>query len=169
MIGSRLCVAAKNCGILATGLLGLVMAGSGLAVSQMKADQNLEFLRLELPDGKSWVLGAGGIGRPFLVKLLLVNRGQTTFNLWDPRDAEGSEAARIALTDGLGRRTVLAPAAPAARSGVPGALPVRANQVVAIELDLLRLIGTRSLAPGEYKIQGLYENHIGRSPFIQDL
>jgi hypothetical protein len=117
----------------------------------------LEILRVELPDGATWTLGPGGVGRPFRVRILLVNRGGEPLRIWDPANSEGSQAPIVVLTGAGGRRTVLRPP-PFERSGAPTVWTIEPQQLRAIELDLLRLVGERSLEPGTYTLQAGYEN-----------
>jgi hypothetical protein len=136
--------------------------GAGAPKSLPRTEKGLELLRVELPDGRNWILGTGGIGRPFMVRLLLTNRGTTTLKIWDPRNSEGSQCPGVILIDTQSQQTVLQPPV-VSRSGVPSIWTIEPDQVVMIELDLLRLIGKRSVPPGEYRLQGLYQNALSQS------
>ena len=133
------------------------------------AEVHLGFVSLAFPDGKNWILGKGGLGRPFSLRFVLGNEGEAPIRLWNPKDAEGLRCPSIRLTDTEGKAIVLRPEAPNARSGVPGSIELAPHQTLAIELDLLRMIGTHSLAPGEYKLQGTYENRVADTAFVKGL
>jgi hypothetical protein len=133
------------------------------------AEVHLGFVSLGFPDGKDWILGKGGLGRPFSVRFVLGNDGEAPIRLWNAKDAEGLRCPSIRLTNTDGKVIVLRPEAPNARSGVPGSVELAPHQTIAIELDLLRMIGTRSLAPGAYRLQGIYENRVTDTAFVKGL
>lgn len=129
-----------------------------IAVAQPQA--GLALLRSDLPDGAKWTLGKGGIGRPFNARLLLVNQGKEPVTIWDYQNSEGSQCPGVVLTDEKGRETILRPAMMERITGVPSAITIPPTQTIAIELELLRLIGERGLPPGKYKLKGFYENKL---------
>lgn len=126
----------------------------------------LQIFRIGLPDGRQWVLGKDGIGRPFSVRLLLLNRSDETMMIWDPNNTEGASAAGIILTDGKNRQTVLRPVGIERSAGVPTVITIAPDGVFSLDLDLLRLTGQNSLPAGNYSIKGEYRNNVkGEGPF----
>jgi hypothetical protein len=126
-------------------------------------------LQLQLPDGNAWTLGAGGIGRPFMARLLLINPGQKPVRTWGYSGPEGAQCPSVTLTDEKGRVTTLRPPAEMRLAGVPVPMILQPAEVVPINLELLRLIGEHGLPPGKYKIQAFYENSLkDEPPFVTD-
>ena len=117
-------------------------------------------LRTDLPDGTTWILGDGGIGRPFMAWLLLVNEGKQPVTIWDYQNSEGACCPGVILTDEKGKETILRPAPTAQAAGIPSIITIEPHQIVRIELELLRLIGKHGLPPGPYKLKGFYENKL---------
>ena len=136
--------------------LFLTLGSSTLAQPQ----PGLALLRTDLPDGAKWILGNGGIGRPFKARLLLVNQGKEPVTIWDYQNSEGSQCPGVILTDEKGKETILRPAVMERITGVPSAIVIPPTQTIAIELELLRLIGERGLPPGKYRLKGFYENKL---------
>ncbi len=125
-------------------------------------------LHLALPDGNTWVLGEHGVGKPFMARLLLDNRGKTPVTIWDYRNTEGSSAPGVTLTDAQGNSTILRPPPMERAAGVPTVITIQPTQVIAIELELLRLVGERDLPPGKYKLSAFNENKFkNASPFVK--
>jgi hypothetical protein len=120
--------------------------------------RGLQLLALDLRDGTSWVLGPGGLGRPFLARMLLTNIGDAPLRIWDPDNSEGSQCPSIILSDAKGKDIELRPAPIERSSGVPTVWTINPKQVVAINLEMLRLVGTNSPPPGTYKIRAFYRN-----------
>lgn len=152
----------------------LVMSSLLVTTNTMAADpkvpmvhKDLELLRVDLPDGKMWTLGDKGVGRPFMARLVLRNRGKAAIRIWDPANSEGSSCPRIVLTDFTGKETVLQQTPVERSAGVPTCWTIEANQVVKIDLELLRLIGEHSLPEGTYKLQGIYQNGLADSDPIK--
>jgi hypothetical protein len=151
---------------------GLVcLALSVLGAGQAEApEKGLEFVRLELPDGTSWTLGEGGIGRPFLARMVLSNIGPRPIKIWDPSGSEGSSCPRVVLTDARGRETVLRPTPVPRFAGVPLARALAPSEGVAIELELLRLVDVHSPPPpGEYRIRAIYSGAPEEDPSIKGI
>jgi len=123
----------------------------------------LSFASIELVDGDRWKLAEGGIGRPFTVRLLLVNRGATPLRLWQTGSAEGDACPVVLLEDAAGCETVLQPPPALRISGVPHVTTVEPGRLLRIDLDLLRLLGPASPPPGAYRLRAVYENMIPRS------
>lgn len=117
-------------------------------------------LRLILPDGHTWRLAPGGMGRPFIVRFLLINHSGTPVHLWDPDNSEGSQNPSVILTASDGTGVTLTPP-PVERSGVATSITIGPDKTFSINLELLRLIGDKSLPPGAYSVKGIYENHLG--------
>jgi formylglycine-generating enzyme required for sulfatase activity len=136
----------------------LLLALGGNVVAQPQV--GLAFLRADLPDGTTWTLGNGGIGRPFKARLLLVNQGKEPVTIWDYQNSEGAQCPGVILTDEKGKETILRPAPIERITGVPSAITIPPTQTIAIELELLRLIGERGLPPGKYRLKGFYENKL---------
>jgi hypothetical protein len=154
----------------------LVMGGLLIGPHMLAADRkvpmthkDLELVRVDLPDGKTWTLGAKGVGRPFMARLVLCNRGKAPIRIWDPANSEGSSCPRIVLTDFTGKETILQKAPVERSAGAPTFWTIEPNQVVKIDLELLRLIGEQSLPEGTYKLQGFYENAQGESDPIKGI
>jgi sulfatase modifying factor 1 len=120
----------------------------------------LTVLRANLPDGTKWTLGDGGIGRPFKATLLLVNRGKRPVTIWDYQNSEGAQCPGVILTDEKGKETILRPPPFPRLAGVPTVITIPPTQIIAIELELLRLIGERGLPPGKYRLKAFYENEL---------
>jgi hypothetical protein len=138
----------------------LLLSLAGVAAAAEHASAGLTFLRVDLPDGKTWTLGQRGIGRPFMAVLLLSNEGQTPIKLWDHKNSEGAQSPGVILTDAKGQETILRPAPIARAAGFPTVETLQPHGVIGIELELLRLIGQRGLPPGAYKLKGIYENKL---------
>ena len=145
--------------------LGVLRSGSAAP-----PEKSLEFVRLELSDGTSWILGEGGVGRPFLARLVLANNGKRPITIWDPTGAEGSSCPQVVLADAKGRETILRPRAVARAAGVPMGRTLAPTEVFAIELELLRLVDVNSPPPpGEYTIRAIYRSEAIENPFIKDI
>jgi hypothetical protein len=72
------------------------------------------------------------------------------------------------VTDAAGKETILRPPLKERITGVPGVWTFNAQIVRGISLDLLRLIGERSLPEGRCSIRAFYENTLpNNGPFIQ--
>ena len=100
--------------------------------------------------------------------LLLVNGGKQSVTIWDYQNCEGAQCPGVILTDEKGKETVLRPAAMARAAGIPTVVNIEPQQVIRIELELLRLMGEHGLPPGRYKLKGFYENkEKNDSPFIK--
>ena len=134
-----------------------ILVGSALAAEE-KPPAGLAFLRADLFDGTTWTLGHGGVGRPFMVSLALVNEGKQTVTIWDYKNSEGAQCPGVVLTDEAGKETVLQPAPIPRLAGIPSVINIGPNDVIRIDLDLLRLIGEHGLPPGRYTLKGFYEN-----------
>jgi hypothetical protein len=127
---------------------------------------DLSFASIELLDGERWILAEGGIGRPFGVRLLLVNRGKTGLRLWQPGTGEADACPAVLLADDWEENVLRAP--PTLRvTGVPQATVLEPGRLLRIDLDLLRLVGGASPAPGGYRLRGLYESVIPRSMGVE--
>ena len=124
---------------------------------------DLSFASLELVDGDCWKLAKGGIGRPFTVRLFLVNRGATPLRLWQTGSAEGDACPVVLLEDAAGCETVLRPPPALRVSSVPHVTTVEPGRLLRIDLDLLRLLGPASPPPGSYRLRAVYENVISRA------
>src|SRR3984957_17059267 len=120
----------------------------------------LAILRADLPDGTKWILGTGGIGRPFKASILLVNQGKEPVTIWDYQNSEGAQCPGVILTDEKGKETILLPPPFLRLAGVPSVITIPPTQIIAIELELLRLIGERGLPPGKYRLKAFYENKL---------
>jgi hypothetical protein len=143
----------------AAGLLGLLVLGVVHGARWVEDDPGLAFVRLDLDDGRRWILGEGGIGRPFLARLVLANNAKNPIKIWHPLETEGSGCARVVLTDALGRETVLQPPIIPRFAGVAMGRTIAPSEVLTIELELLRLIDVNAPPPpGDYKIQAFYES-----------
>ena len=134
------------------------LALGGTVFAQPQA--GLASLRVDLPDGTKWILGNGGIGRPFKARLLLVNRGKESVTIWDYQNSEGAQCPGVILTDEHGKKTILRPPPMLRLAGVPSVITIQADGVIAIELELLRLIGENGLPPGKYRLKAFYENKL---------
>ncbi len=130
------------------------------AAADAPAAGGLNLLKVDLPDGGKWILGEGGVGRPFMATLLLDNPGKTPVTLWDHQNSEGAQCPGVVLTDPKGKQTVLQPPAIARAGGIPTVVTIQPHGVMRIELELLRLIGERGLPPGKYQLRGFYENKL---------
>ena len=130
------------------------------AARNAPAAAGLGFLKVDLPAGAKWILGAGGIGRPFEATLLLDNQGKTPVMIWDYKNSEGAQCPGVILTDAKGNKTVLQPPPIARAAGMPTVITIQPHGVIRIELELLRLIGERGLPPGRYQLRGFYENKL---------
>lgn len=130
---------------------------------------DLSFAGIELLDGERWTLANGGIGRPFTLRLLLVNRGLDPVRLWQPGTAEGDTCPLVLLVDAAGTETVLRPPPNLRIGGVPHVSVVDTGRLLRIDLDLLRLVGPESPKPGAYRIRALYENVIPRSMGVEGI
>jgi len=131
------------------------------------AVSDLSFASIELLDGERFILAEGGIGRPFLVRLLLVNRGETPLRLWQPGTGEADACPAVLLADGDGEEIVLRVPPTLRVTGVPQATALEPGRLLRIDLDLLRLVGGGSPAPGGYRLRGLYESVIPRSMGVE--
>ncbi len=128
------------------------------------AEKSLEFVRLDLPDGTNWVLGEGGIGRPFLARLVLANNGRRPIQIWDPAGSEGSVCPLVVLADAQGRETIIRPKPVLRLAGVATARTLAAGDVVVIDLELLRLVDEESPPPpGDYTIRAIYANRLDQA------
>jgi hypothetical protein len=154
--------------------LFLVMGGWFVVTNLIGADakvpmanKDLDLLRVDLPDGTTWTLGDKGVGRPFMASLLLCNKGKAAIRIWDPTNSEGSACPRITLTDATGKETVLQKAPIERSAGAPTIWTIEPNQVIKIDLELLRLIGEHSLPAGTYKLRAFYQNTLADSDPIK--
>jgi hypothetical protein len=138
--------------------IALFLSLGGGVVAQPPA--GLAILRVDLPDGTKWTLGDGGIGRPFKARLLLVNQGKDPVTIWDYQNSEGAQCPGVMLTDEKGKETILLPPPFPRLAGVPTVITIPPTQIIAIELELLRLIGERGLPPGKYRLKAFYENKL---------
>jgi hypothetical protein len=158
------------CALLVT--CGVLQRCAAASDEQPKDEQKrgLKLLRVDFPDGTRWTLGEGGLGRPFMVRLVLTNDGPEPVRIWDPHNSEGASCPRVALTDPQKRETILLPPGIARAAGIPTTVTLKPQEVFVIELDLLRLIDERGLAPGKYQLQGRYENDLKEAGFgIKDV
>lgn len=131
-----------------------------LGTSVMASQAGLAFLRVDFPDGTAWTLGKGGIGRPFMARLLLVNQGTVPVTIWDYKNSEGAQDPGVILTDKNGKETILRPPPIERAAGVPTVITIQPHQVLPIDLELLRLIGERGLPSGKSSLKGFYENKL---------
>jgi len=120
-------------------------------------------LRVELPDGGTWILAEGGIGRPFAVRFVLSNRGEAAITLWDADGSEGRGCFHVILTDTKGNETLLQPEPVERSAGVPTAMTLNPGQKLPINFDLLRLIGEKSPAAGDYQLRLEYRNELAQA------
>ncbi|MDX2038284.1 MAG: hypothetical protein SFX72_16665 [Isosphaeraceae bacterium] len=118
----------------------------------------LEILRPGLPDGQTWLLGEAGVGRPFLARILIVNRSQASIVLWDHETTEGSLCAAVELTDAAGRTRLLKPPVIERTGSGPARIAIAPNAIHRLELELLRASGIRELEPGDYELRVVYLN-----------
>ena len=116
-----------------------------------------------LPDGTTWTLGRKAVGRPFLVQILLANEGDGPIRLWDPKSTEGMGCPSVVLTDSAGKATVLKPVPMPRAGGVPTFVTLDPGKTLILELELLRLVGPMSLAPGRYTLTAIYQNRFESS------
>ena len=79
---------------------------------------------------------------------------------WDYQNSEGAQCPGVILTDEKGKETVLLPPPFPRLAGVPSVITIPPTQIIAIELELLRLIGERGLPPGKYRLKAFYENKL---------
>jgi len=156
----RLCLL----GAIAVGFLFFAASRATMTNDQPSAKPaaGLELLRVELPDGDRWLLGERGLGRPFVARLLLTNRGETPLKIWHPDCTEGSAAAGVWLIPGDGKKLILRRKPVERAAGVATAKTIKPNEVVRIDLELLRLIDSKSPAAGTYRVVGVYENDLPR-------
>lgn len=160
------------------GLSFLAVSLKGVAADRQTPDAGaapagggLSLVRIDLLDGRQWILGTAmgrhDIGRPFAVRLVLVNRGAVPVTIWDPTNSEGSTAPGVILTDEDGKETVLK-ARPIERSGVPSVWVIEPNAARTITIDLLRLVPPAGIRPGPYSIRGVFENsHVNNEVFVK--
>jgi len=134
-----------------------------------KSENGLELLRVELPDGQEWALGKGAVGRPFIARLLLINRGDGPLRIWDPLNSEGSQCASVELTDQTGQKTVLRMPALERSAGTPSFVLLEPNEVVKIDNELLRATFETIPPPGSYTLTATYENALERSGPIKNV
>lgn len=137
--------------------LALLMIGSSVFADPKESPL---MLRADLPDGAKWILGDGGIGRPFKARLLLTNRGKEPLTIWDYQNSEGAQCPGVILTDEKGKETILRPPSFPRLAGVPSVITIPADGVIAVELELLRLIGERGLPSGKYRLKAFFENEL---------
>jgi hypothetical protein len=118
----------------------------------------LELLRPALPDGGTWLLGEAGVGRPFLARILIVNRSQAQILLWEHETTEGTLCAAVELTDAAGRTHLLKPPVIERTGSGPARIAIAPNAIHRIDLELLRASGIRELEPGDYELRVVYMN-----------
>ncbi len=151
------------------GISVVAIGFSAFATGHAHAQAGLSLLPVDLPDGTTWKLGEGGIGRPFKVRLLLKNESKTPLMIWDYKNSEGAQCPGVILTDEKGKETILRPPPIERSAGVPGVIAIPPSEIIVIELELLRLIGERGLRPGTYKVVGFYDNKLKNDrTFIKD-
>lgn len=141
-------------------LLAIALAGA----PPIEDPGGLALTSCRLPDGRAWTLGPKGVGRPFMARLTLSNRGDAPIHLWDPKNTEGMACASILLTDAAGDSRRLKPVAAPRAGGVATFLKLDPKQTVTLELELLRLVGEDPLPPGKYVLTPIYENDLGSKP-----
>jgi hypothetical protein len=131
------------------------------------SENGLELLRVELPDGQEWALGKGAVGRPFIARLLLINRSDGPLRIWDPLNSEGNQCVSLELTDQTGQKTVLRMPAIERSAGVPTVVLIEPNEVVRIDNELLRANFQAIPRPGSYTLTVTYENMLDSSGPIE--
>ncbi|HWB53537.1 MAG TPA: hypothetical protein VG722_05065 [Tepidisphaeraceae bacterium] len=117
----------------------------------------IKILRIDLIDGHRWTLGPGAVGRPFDIRVVLVNTSDQSVQLWPIDSSEGAECAKVILASAEGGKLTLSSAG-IRRSGRPVAKTLQPHETYAFDLDLLRLIDDRNLSPGQYQLQVTYSN-----------
>ena len=153
-------VAISACGIR---LLAIAEAGP-------RQEKPVVSIRFELPDGREWIVGDRGIGRPFLARLILVNDSRKPIKFWDPSGSEGSLCPSVVMDDGMGHEVVFRPPPVARAAGVPSTVTIQPSQSLTIDLELLRLVKPKSPpVAGEYTLHAVYESAVSTFPGFQDV
>lgn len=117
-------------------------------------------LRLGLPDGLTWTLGEGGIGRPYMVQFVLTNHFDTPITIWDYKNKEGAQTFGVILTDETGKEIVLRPLPIERKAGDPTIITIEPYRSIVAEFEMLRMVGEHGLPPGHYWLRGFYENEM---------
>ena len=138
------------------------MSEDGGSASQ----RGLELTQVQTPDGRQWALRRDGTGRPFELRVVLVNRSKSQVRVWSPDNSEGSQAVTIVLGDSEGKRTHLRPQA-VERSGMPTAVTLMPNQALAIRIDLLRIVPLPAPTPGRYLLRAWYANEVATAGNVE--
>jgi len=146
------------------GLLVSVPPRPGAEEPTVKSEKSGLAIELQLPDGHDWVLDKGGLGRPFLARLVLVNWGPESIRVWTPEVGEGRLCPSVSLTNRLsGHLVVLRPRLSPVPDGIASFSTIKPGEVKSIELELLRLIGECSPPEGIYMTTAHYISTIDRS------
>ena len=137
----------KGLGFLLAPLLLAMQFGSG----------DLSISRVALPDGSVWMQDVSGSGRKLGLDIFLKNNTGRTFDVWDPKNSEGSVCPSLVLTAQDGHRVTLRPLG-VERSGVPTVVHLAAGEILHIPLNLADMLSDGPLSPGVYRAEVVYRN-----------
>jgi hypothetical protein len=139
---------------LSTGI-GFLLAPLLLAMQFGSGD--LSISRVALPDGSIWMQDASGSGRKLGLDVFLKNNTGRTFDVWDPKNSEGSICPSLVLTAQDGHKVTLRPLG-FERSGVPSVEHLAAGETLRVSLNLADLRPDGPLNPGVYQAEVFYRN-----------